>query len=126
SMLQTVTRKLRTSVEKINILGSGLSELHPGRQLVKIRQRVAVNRLHLDNTVHVKLQDTRSRLAATAAALHALSPFAVLGRGFALAMKSDGRLIRDAQTVETGDQVRVRLARGALDCTAINIDTSLE
>jgi exodeoxyribonuclease VII large subunit len=44
--------------------------------------------------------------------LDALSPLAVLQRGYAIAQDADGKLLRDAAAVQVGDEVGVRLAKG--------------
>jgi exodeoxyribonuclease VII large subunit len=57
------------------------------------------------------------RLRGAAARLEALSPLAVLGRGYAVCWNANRTAaIRDAGTVAPGDRVRVTLARGELDC----------
>ncbi len=56
------------------------------------------------------------RFGALAAALDALSPLKVLGRGYALAQTEDGAVLRSAEQAETGDTVRVHLAQGSLVC----------
>ncbi|MBI2187833.1 MAG: exodeoxyribonuclease VII large subunit [Acidobacteria bacterium] len=57
------------------------------------------------------------RLRAAAAELEALSPLAVLGRGYAVCWTGDRTaIVRDAAAVARGDRVRVTLARGELDC----------
>jgi exodeoxyribonuclease VII large subunit len=58
-------------------------------------------------------------LAGLAARLDAMSPLAVLGRGYAIASK-DGRAIRDARAVSPGDRVHVRVAEGAFDAEVVN------
>jgi exodeoxyribonuclease VII large subunit len=55
-------------------------------------------------------------LARSAARLEALSPLAVLGRGYSLTWDQSGALVRDATSVASGDPVRVTLERGELDC----------
>ena len=61
------------------------------------------------------------RLRATAARLEALSPLAVLGRGYAVCWNADRTaVVRDAARVAGGDRVRVTLARGELDCHVID------
>jgi exodeoxyribonuclease VII large subunit len=65
-----------------------------------------------------------SRLRGAAARLDALSPLAVLGRGYAVCWNADRTaVIRDAAAVAGGDRVRVTLSRGELDCT-VNHDRS--
>lgn len=62
----------------------------------------------------------RQRLAAekrfglAAASLDALSPLAVLHRGYAIAQREDGTLLRDAKAVSIGESVKVRLAEGKI------------
>lgn len=59
--------------------------------------------------------DTRVRSAA--ARLDSLSPVAVLARGYAVCWtQARSVIIRDAASVDIGDQVRVTLSRGELEC----------
>jgi len=54
--------------------------------------------------------------------LHALSPLAVLGRGYAVCWNEDRTaIIRSARSVEPGDGVRVTLAEGELACHVAEI-----
>ncbi len=56
-----------------------------------------------------------ARLATAAARLDALSPLAVLGRGYAIARTTDGRVLRRASDVAPGDSLRVRVAEGEVE-----------
>lgn len=56
------------------------------------------------------------RFGALAAALDALSPLKVLGRGYALAQTEDGTVLRSSGQVNTGDRVHVRLSKGGIVC----------
>ncbi len=57
----------------------------------------------------------RDELASRAAHLQALSPLAILGRGYAACFDAKGRLLRSAGQAKTGDAIEVRLGRGVLD-----------
>jgi exodeoxyribonuclease VII large subunit len=61
----------------------------------------------------------RRRLERAIAKLDALSPIAVLERGYAVATTGGGRIVRDANDVAPGDDVRVRLASGHLDTRVV-------
>jgi exodeoxyribonuclease VII large subunit len=61
-----------------------------------------------------RLDRCRDRLARTAAHLEAVSPLAVLGRGYSLTQAEDGSVIRDAAQVRPGERLRTRLHRGRL------------
>ena len=57
------------------------------------------------------------RAATLAARLDALSPLAVLGRGYALCWnEARTSIIRSPQQVRPGDRVHVRVAQGEIDC----------
>ena len=74
------------------------------------------------STMNMKLEHSRKQLGLAATSLDALSPLAVLDRGYAIAQHGDGSLLRDAQTVEVGDAVRVRLAKGAFGARVESIE----
>jgi exodeoxyribonuclease VII large subunit len=60
-----------------------------------------------------RLRRAQQDLAAAAARLEALSPLAVLGRGYSLTQRmADGLVIRDAQQLASGDELQTRFSRG--------------
>ncbi|MBQ3090243.1 MAG: exodeoxyribonuclease VII large subunit [Oscillospiraceae bacterium] len=63
----------------------------------------------------------RSRLAALAAGLDAMSPLKVLARGYSLAYDDKGSLLTSVRTVEAGQKLDLRLADGNLDCTVMKV-----
>jgi exodeoxyribonuclease VII large subunit len=44
--------------------------------------------------------------------LEALSPVAILNRGYALVFDAKGELVKDAARLHSGDEISARLARG--------------
>lgn len=68
-----------------------------------------------DTAMQIKLQEGREQLALAAASLDALSPLGVLQRGYAIAQDAAGKPLRDAASVNQGDAVSVRLAKGKLE-----------
>ena len=69
-----------------------------------------------------RLEEARSRLAVAAASLDAMSPLAVLGRGYALAQDERGEILRTSRAVRAGERVRVRLSEGALRCRVEEVE----
>lgn len=69
-----------------------------------------------------KLQEGRERLGLAAASLDALSPLGVLQRGYAIAQDASGKLVRDAASVNAGDAVSVRLAKGKLNTRVVTTE----
>ena len=61
------------------------------------------------------LQDGRQRLAGVAGQLEALSPLAVLSRGYSLTHRvADGVLVRAAEQVVPDDEIVTRLGQGEI------------
>jgi len=58
----------------------------------------------------------RERAAALAASLDAMSPLKVLGRGYAIAQKDDGKLITRVEDAAPGESFELRVSDGSLRC----------
>ena len=65
-----------------------------------------------------RLDAARADLAHVLARVVALSPQATLERGYAVVQDEDGLVVRDAEAVDPGTDLQVRLARGVLLVTA--------
>jgi len=59
----------------------------------------------------------RGRLERMNEALQALSPLAILDRGYALVFDASGKLLKDARDAKAGTDVTARLARGEIRAT---------
>ena len=91
------------------------------RRLGRVRTRLMAAEGRLAGATVKSRHRADGRLRATAARLEALSPLAVLGRGYAVCWNADRTtVVRDAARVAQGDRVRVTLARGELDCHVID------
>ena len=58
----------------------------------------------------------RERLKALAASLDAMSPLKVLGRGYAIAQREDGKAVLSTDDVARGDKLTLTLSDGKLSC----------
>jgi len=58
----------------------------------------------------------RQHLGRLAAALDAMSPLKVLGRGYAIAQKDDGKVLSSASAATPGERFTLRLSDGVLPC----------
>jgi exodeoxyribonuclease VII large subunit len=54
------------------------------------------------------------------AKLNALSPLAVLTRGYSITQMADGQVLLDAGNVKRGDKLKIRLKRGKLDAEVLS------
>jgi exodeoxyribonuclease VII large subunit len=62
-----------------------------------------------------------SLLASRAAALDALSPLSVLGRGYAICRDASGATLRSASAIEPGDVLNIRFRDGEADATVSDV-----
>ena len=65
------------------------------------------------------LLQNRGALERETASLEALSPVAILNRGYALVFDAQGQLVKDASRVKSGEEVSARLARGRVRARVI-------
>jgi exodeoxyribonuclease VII large subunit len=82
------------------------------RRLAAVRQRLEAQVASLAAATHTRLLESRGALDRRTASLEALSPVAILNRGYALVFDAKGRLVKDAVRLEAGDELSARLARG--------------
>jgi exodeoxyribonuclease VII large subunit len=101
-----------------------------GQRLHERLPRPAVHQLRLDDlgrrllqTMAQRTERERTTLAAHGSQLHALSPLAVLDRGFALVRRTDGSIVREATSLEREETLHLRLARGAVSARVEEILT---
>jgi len=59
----------------------------------------------------------QSQFNQLAGAVQALSPLAILDRGYALVFDSRGNLLKNSAQVKVGDEVSARLAKGSVTAT---------
>jgi len=112
--------------DKARELWSGrerLLEQRPDRRLALAGAGLAELAHRLGGAGVVAITGRRSRLDQLGGRLRALSPLAVLGRGYALALGPDQRVLRDANQVEVGDDIKVRLAKGALSAKVLEVES---
>ena len=82
------------------------------RRLAAIRQQLAAQVAKLASATHTRLLQSRGALDRQTASLEALSPVAILNRGYALVFDAEGGLVKDAALLKTGDELTAQLARG--------------
>jgi exodeoxyribonuclease VII large subunit len=121
-------RLLQDERLRVGGLERRLAGRHPRSVLARARADLGPLHVRLAAAQARRLRACASRLGEGAARLHALSPLTVLGRGYAIATRADGRALRDATEARAGDVIDVRLARGRLSAavTAVSDTTTVD
>lgn len=116
-LVTAVAERIAQEQWQVQTLARSLGHLSPRGRLDNHLQRLDHLQNRLDRTMKRQLDEAKSRLAVTEAALAGVSPQATLARGYAIVRDSDGRVIRSAQKAQSGDKLNVQVADGDFDVT---------
>ena len=84
------------------------------RVLAAMRRELEVESAALVGGMRNLLLQHKVRADRMATALEALSPLAILERGYALVFDGAGQLVKEASQVKAGDEISARVARGEI------------
>lgn len=115
-MAQAMRRFCYAIRHRERLIATRLHALDLRRLLDHKKQILAHSRQGLISGTKTCLAAERSRFEVAVGKIDALSPLAILRRGFALCRDAEGTIIKNAADVSCGDQVSVTLALGSLEC----------
>ncbi|HEY6846864.1 MAG TPA: exodeoxyribonuclease VII large subunit [Terracidiphilus sp.] len=104
--------QLRRRQNQANSLAASVLQHDPRRALAQARERLELSHHHLHRSLEHRLHAQLNTLKALDARLHALSPLAVLDRGYALVLNRMGQIVRSTAELNPGDALLTRLADG--------------
>ncbi len=104
---------LRVRSDRVSELQAAVLRHDPRQRLAHANSHLWDFRARMDRSLERLIEASQSRLGALDARLNALSPLAVLDRGYALVLTEAGQVVRSAAQVEAGDRVTTRVADGA-------------
>ena len=122
--LQEAWARLQQTMKRdLKLRSRNLSDLSGKRVMQNPKHYIDDKRLLIDHSQDKLLSAARGRLlinreqyARLAAALDAMSPLKVLGRGYAIARSEKGAIIKKASDVNTRDRIIVRLVKDEIKC----------
>jgi exodeoxyribonuclease VII large subunit len=104
-------RKQITALAEKRVMTNQLAYVQDRRmELLHLQQR-------LGDLSEISLGQKKQRFSMVAASLDAMSPLKVLGRGYAIAQKENGEIIKGYQDIAAGDKVTVTLGKGGFAAT---------
>jgi len=115
-MVTLMRRIVERKRDQVKLLATRPVLLRPQGRLLQDRQRLDDLTRRLGFSAGRYTEVRRQRLGILAARLHALSPLAVLGRGYAIARTAKGQVIKSAASMAVGDQVSIMVNKGELHC----------
>lgn len=115
-MNQTMARFVTALRHRERVLQMRLIKVDLRQMIARKREIAAGKSNRLQSAVRARLSGWRARFALEVGRINALSPLAILARGYAICRRAQGEILRDAARVAPGDHVAVTLARGEIDC----------
>jgi len=102
---------------RFETLSAAVRHYDARRVLHGIGQQLNAQVSALNATVQTLLLRRRGQLEQLSGQLNALSPLAILDRGYALVFDGAGQLLKDASRVQSGDEIFARLRKGTVTAT---------
>ena len=107
--------RIRRMAQRVDDLSFRLDQAGRTRAFIRTRtHRVEMSEQRMATAIQRALKTWHQSFTRLAHTLDALSPLAVLDRGYAVCLTPDGNVVRSAGDVEIGDDVKVRLHQGNL------------
>ena len=107
---------------RCEVVAAAVRHYDARRRLAAVRQQLEAQVTNLTAATRRQLLESRGILERRTASLEALSPVAILNRGYALVFAANGGLVKDASQVSVGDEISARLARGRLNARVTSIE----
>ena len=110
--------QMKRLAQRVDDLGFRLQQLgHAGTLIQARRHRVDVVTHRMEGSMKLRLRRAHDSFARIAHTLDAISPLAVLERGYAVCLNAEGKVVKSADGVGLNDNIKVRLHEGTLLAT---------
>lgn len=118
-MREALAEKLRTNERRLETLAKRLTPLKLASRLNAKKTKFALLHQRQNSAVKKLIDRKDEKLKIRMASLNALSPLAVLNRGFSITENEQGEILRDARRLKTDEKVKIRLARGTIEAKVL-------
>ena len=116
-LYQAEKRKLGAYRDKLTELSEKRVLKDPKNYIDDRRQALDSCQMRLIAASERILSKSKHEFAALAASLDAMSPLKVLGRGYSIAQRDDGKILKSAADVSVGDKITVKFKEDSIRCT---------
>lgn len=121
AMTGTLNRQLRLASQRLEGLAASPALRSPTGYLDRREKDLGLLKEKLLAAQNRELSKAQQKYVANVAKLDAMSPLKVLSRGYAMAQKETGELIRSVKQTTTGESIVVSLADGKLNASILSI-----
>ena len=117
-------RRLRLPAARLSGLSERLRRQDVSLRIARTQRQLQQANACLERAASLMLSPRWNRLNRASTRLEALSPFAVLSRGYAIVYAADGTVLRSASDTAAGQMIRARLSRGSLEAQVTDTKTT--
>jgi exodeoxyribonuclease VII large subunit len=121
-MRNALIEKLKKQEKRLETLTNRLSPLKLASRLNAKKTKFALLHQRQNSAIKNLIDEKDEKLKIRMASLDALSPLAVLNRGFSIAENERGEIIRDSKKIKIDEKVKIRLARGTIEAKVLSAD----
>lgn len=118
SLEQRLNRAMQQTLSQQQARVTQLSRRLASQDMARLHraenERVSQLNRRLESAMQRQFQRHQARLTSAARELNAISPLAVLGRGYAIAQDDKGQVVRRAEETQPGQKLSLRLGEGRL------------
>ncbi len=114
---------LESKKQELEILEQSHAFKQPQILIDQFSQRVDELLRQMQNYLKSRYAVKKQAFHAGAGRLHALSPLAILDRGYSVTFREDGGVLKDVRKLKKGDRIRTRLKNGTVDSTVTGMES---
>ena len=121
AMATAMARQIKAARQHLDVLSHSPALRSPTGYLDQKRKALELLENRLIGAENQNIARNNQKFIALTAALDAMSPLKVLTRGYAVAEKEDGQILRSVHQAVPGEQIRVSLSDGAITAQVLEV-----
>lgn len=115
--IRAMHRLLHAQQQRQQTVSHRLQRVHPERQIEPLQLHRQALEQRLFRAMSTSLKQQQQRFSGMSQALQMVSPLQTIARGYAVAQKGDGQVIRSPEDLAAGESFQVRVAKGQFTAT---------
>ena len=119
AMATALSRQMKAARQHLNVLSASPALRSPTGYMEQKAKSLELLKNRLISAENQQIQRSNQRYIAAVSKLDAMSPLKVLTRGYSMARKEDGEVIRSVTQAELGERIQISLSDGKLSATVM-------
>ena len=115
-----LNRQIRSCQQHLDVLSRSPALKSPDGYLQQRKKSLELLTNRMIAAQNQNITRKNQQYIAAVSKLDAMSPLKVLSRGYAMAQKDGGAVIRSVRQVELGERISIRMSDGSLSATVMN------